>query len=526
MMRAIFFKEFLKLKYRLPFLILPVVAVLSYEFMSFHHAYFAVEPESMHWYRYSDLGFAPHAFMFPLTLFIALSVALFEYIPERVNGRVKISLHLPVSHLKMLSYHLISGIVILSIIYFLFFLTLILFLDYFPSFIVLDMGISYLYYALFSFVVYLGVSAIILEKRRESIAYKVLFLSALFLVAKERVGLEDFIPLLFLLVLFFFMAYDSFLHHKKTSLSLKYLLLTALGLLFFFYSLFRFITQNEKPFIDYYLFYSQDAGQFVYQKNEKGHRFSYGYVKGESFDQKTYESLLPFTYYRNLEEVVVKGTKWDKKSIREAKLSFSYKKEKKERKTLNIFPLFTTQTGNKSILKFPEKVYRLSQGTLSIYDAETKRLDQEKTHTLNALLKENIAYPIQNMWGKKTNLKPYDWGYVLYDANDVLWNLKYVDNRFSLQKMQTVHEIVFLQVVENREKRIFGYALDKKGKLFIIDTAFRFHHIALPGFTPEDSFQFLSDPMNDLIRYRYDGNYCAILLSKTFQVEKSTCLTK
>ncbi len=91
---------------------------------------------------------------------------------------------------------------------------------------------------------------------------------------------------------------------------------------------------------------------------------------------------------------------------------------------------------------------------------------------MNALAAQHgVKFPIEDVWGKTTNMKPFDWGYFIKDGKGNIFNLNRADNVVAMRKVQIpteVGDIAYIQVSENRHKKFYGYAISKQSQVYLI----------------------------------------------------------
>lgn len=115
MLRAILFKEYLKI--RRPWLTLFILngLLMAYIYIDTRHV-FALDHAEIVWYRafhlgriyYEQLKYAPAA--------TGLLIACIQYLPEMARERLRLSLHLPVSPHRLIIGHLLIGLSAVTLI--------------------------------------------------------------------------------------------------------------------------------------------------------------------------------------------------------------------------------------------------------------------------------------------------------------------------------------------------------------------------------------------------------------------------
>lgn len=467
MFKSIFLKEWLKIKYPLFFLLIFSIIILSYFAFDLNFQFSTIEPESMMWYRFIHLEHKPHFILYYFYLFVGIIMATSQFLPEIIQKRVKVTLHLPLNIFQNIFLHLLIGIIFICSIITLFSISLLRIIsDYYPKEIVQVVFEDSLFFSLISLLTYILISLIIMEQNRIKQLLKTVFT---------------------LLVLFYFGFQGSF----------------------------------EKEFHKYYIFYSDILDEFVYQKNFGEHRFEYGIKDKKTFSQKEYESYLPFVYYRDLEiqkklPIQIKNISYDANEIKNSKLGFEYNYKMLKKKEVELYPLFNPHS-NIGMIKFPEEVFGIFKDGAKVYDFDNDLL-KTKSKELNEKLKElNFSYPAKNIWGKTTNIKPFDLGYLILDNKNRLFNLKKENDKITIKEINYPkdEEIVHINISENRQQKLSAYAIDKNSNFYLLTWDFEFIKLDLKEFDYKNMrLKLIADPLHYLIRYDDGNSYFAAIFSK------------
>lgn len=535
MISSIIKKEWLKLRFYFFSLVVVTIASLGYFTFNIDFSFSTIEPESMMWYRFSHLSDKPYFDFLYLYLGFSFVISLAQFLPERVSNRIKIIAHLPLKISTGLFYHLLIGglfVFVLSAI--LSFLLLVVLSYYYPDVIVGVVFKDSMVFTLFSIVMYLGVSSLIIEKNKTIIVFKAILIAILFGVFfKEEFYFRDFVLLGLFLLYLPFIALDSFYSIKQQRLnSIVFYGVTFIVSAFLLNSAYVNYKENyKKEFNKYYIFYSNQAKEFVYQKNFGDHRFEYGIKDKKTFDRETYESYLPFVYWKDLAiqgklPVSVDGKKFDKKTIKASRLGFSYNPRMLKKQEVQFFPLLNPNS-TKGMIKFPEEMFCIDKKGAFIYDYDSG-LVKELTEELNvALLKNNFSYPAKNIWGKSTNMKPFDKGYLVLDSKKQLFNIKRADSKIKVSKINYPKgiELVHIKLSENKQRKLSGYAIDSNNSFYLLTWDFKFIKLDLPKFDYKSmKLKLISNPLNYLIRYDNGVDYRAVVFTKEYKKIKSVKL--
>jgi len=524
MTNAIMKKEWLKIKLYFIFL-MSIIAISQVNFLfNINFDFSTIEPESMLWYKFVHLQDKPYFYSVYLYLFLGFSIAVVQFLPEKINNRIKIMAHLPLSLRDSLFIHLFIGMIFTLILFVVLSTSIVLIMiDYYPEVIIQTTLKDTVVYSLLSIIVYLGISAIILEKKLFILVIKFIFLVAIiFSFLKEQYTYFDFL-MVFFVIFMPFLVLDSFYSIKEQRLDSIYFKIAFLLIsLVLVYSSYKNYHKNyQYEFNKYYIFYSNVIDDFVYQKNFGKHYFEYGVKDSNTFDRVEYESYLPFVYWRNLDiqgklPLSIKEKIFDKNSIKNSRLGFSYHPVDLEKREVELYPFFNP-ISDKGMIPFPEEMFTITSTGSFVYNFDDRislNLSDELTMKLNA---KKFAYPASNIWGKTTNMKPFDKGYLVLDNNNNLFNIKRKNDKITVDKIAYPKdiELAFVKISENKQKKLSGYAIDTKSNFYLLDWDFKFYKINLPNFDYQFmKLKFISNPMNYLIRYDNGSAYHAVALTR------------
>lgn len=527
MIKSILKKEFLKIKLYFFVSIVFSLGFVIYFGYNLNFSFTTVEPESMMWYRLIHLEQKPYDIFANLFLLLGALVAITQFVPERLKNRIKLITHLPISMQKSLFLHIVVGLCIVCILA----LSLTLLCSfimhyYYPVELVEVFYKDFAFYMIGAFLIYLALSSAILERDSKSAAIKFLLgLVAVFIFMKNRFYMIDALWL-FILVVLFYINLDSFYSIKYQRLrSLFFVAFVAICSAYVLFSGYTLYKSNyEKSLTKYYIFYSPYKNDFVYQKNFGDHQFEYGIKDKETFGQKVYESYLPFVYWRDLDiqgklPLFIKGQEFSKKDIKSSRLSFSYNPKYLEKLEKEFYPLINPNT-KIGMIKFPEHQFYVGDTEIKVYNYD-HRNNFQLSKEINSKLKDaSVSFPIKHTWGKATNMKPYDLGYLMVDSNNKLINIKRENSMVKIQEISYPEdiEVAFIKLSENRQKILAGYAIDTDSNIYILDWSFKFTKLDIKGFDYKKmKFQFISNPMYYLFRFDDTQTYNATVFNKKLE---------
>lgn len=527
MFKAVVKKEWLKIRFVVAVLLFISLGILAQFIYQLNFSFSTIEPESMMWYRFAHLSHKPYGYFMYLFLLFALAISLFQYIPERIKNRVKILSHLPLSLKKLLFWHMSIGVVALILLCTVTSAILLSFISlYYPNEAraVLLKDVSF--YTLSAVLLYLCASALIVEQKKSYLTVKFIIISLSMALFFNTTNEQKILFWVILCFIFYLMALDSFYSIKMQRLKKMSYLFTfiVLSVTMPYFALEQYNQNYKKEFTKYYIFYSSILKEFVYQKNFGDHHFEYGIQNKIIFNQEEYESYLPFVYWRNLDiqkklPLIIDEEVFTKERIKKTRLSFSYSPTLLQAPLASFYPFLNPNT-QKGMISFPEEILIFTHKDIKIYDYDNG-VKSQKTALLREKIKGlNVKLPLKSIWGKTTNMKPFDLGYFLLDANNQLFQLKQENDIMTLKSVATPKnaDFIYMHISENKQKHFVGYAIDAQSNFYLIDyNNLSFHPITLEGFNYKTMrLQLIANAKYYLIRYDDTHDYYASVFDKEF----------
>ena len=212
----------------------------------------------------------------------------------------------------------------------------------------------------------------------------------------------------------------------------------------------------------------------------------------------------------------IKSKDYSAQEIKDSKLGFEYNFKMLKEKKVELYPLFNPQS-DIGIIKFPEEFFGIFKDGAYIYDFDNEYL-KDKSEDLNQKLKElNFSFPAKKIWGKTTNIKPFDLGYLILDNQNRLFNLKKYNDKVELKEIFYPKDIkiAHISISENKQKNLSAYAIDENSNFYLLNWDFKFTKLDLKNFDYKNMrLKLVADPINYLIRYDDEKNYYATVFSK------------
>ena len=163
MIKAIFLKEYIKIRWFWLSLLGMNVVLMAYIFVEIHHL-FKMDHAELVWYRVLHLGQIPYMHFKFVPAITGLLIGCSQFLPEMESNRLRLSLHLPMKTQWLIIGHIVAGLSGLCLILFVDMVLLGGIMNkYFPSGAVVDALVTALPWVLAGVAAYLGTSLAMLE---------------------------------------------------------------------------------------------------------------------------------------------------------------------------------------------------------------------------------------------------------------------------------------------------------------------------------------------------------------------------
>ncbi len=275
------------------------------------------------------------------------------------------------------------------------------------------------------------------------------------------------------------------------------------------------------------LFYSPVRKAFVFREHRGDHNFTYADQHGDTFDRKTFETLIPFIYYKNMEiwglmPLVLEGRSFDKQTIRANRQVIELKPREvgDRRPEIEVYPLLESNPGQ-ARLRFPEDVFHATEDGLEFVNVDNlAREDGLTDRFTGALTAAGFRFPARLVAGKSTILKPFDEGYFLVDDGGTVFHLKRVDGepRVVRTSIPSDLDIRHIKLSENKRKVFYGLLLAGEGRLFLISyDDYRLIPLPVDGYDPDSmDYKLLLNPLYPTAVFGNDETIHAVAMTPDF----------
>lgn len=276
------------------------------------------------------------------------------------------------------------------------------------------------------------------------------------------------------------------------------------------------------------MFYSPVRKAFVFTEHHGNQDFVYADQHGDTFDRKTFETLIPFIYYKNMDiwgllPLHIDGQVFDKETIQAVRQVFELKaREIRDRRPeIAVLPLIESNPG-RAQLQFPEDVFRLTKHRMEFVNVDVNRVDEELTALFtNALTGAGFVFPARLAAGRPTILKPFDEGYFIVDANGTVFHVKRIDGKPQVVRTPIPSDIGVrhIRVSENRRRQFYGMLLSESGQIYLISYD-NYRLVALPseGYDPDRmDYKLILNPVHPTVIFGDDTIIRGVAMTPDFQ---------
>ncbi len=243
------------------------------------------------------------------------------------------------------------------------------------------------------------------------------------------------------------------------------------------------------------LFFSPVIKKFVFREMVgEGHRFVTQDEDGNDYDRMTFETLIPFIYYKNMDlwgklPLIIDGHTFDKETIKKNRQVFELKPRMIADRSprIQVFPLLESQPGV-TRLRFPEDAFRMTD-RMEFINVDTNTVDEGLTRQFtNAMREAGFTFPARLTAGRVSILKSFDEGFFIVDANGNVYHIKRAKGQPVVVKTPIPANLGIrnIKVTENRKKEIYGTLLTENDEPYLITyNNYRLIKLPLLNYNPD-----------------------------------------
>ncbi|MEA2076695.1 MAG: DUF4857 domain-containing protein [Candidatus Marinimicrobia bacterium] len=283
----------------------------------------------------------------------------------------------------------------------------------------------------------------------------------------------------------------------------------------------------NKPRLDY----SAVIDEFVIARAAKMKKTEYRDINGNTYSEREFFKLLPFTYYASLEKwqelmPELKGFKLTPRNIRKNSQFFSIKTKYIDPPSVPLYMMFEAEP-KYAQLSIPDDVFRLNTKIEFIDPVSNSVIDEKSTRFQKAMLDAGFIFPADVIASNPTNRKPFDEGFFISDAQGYVFQLKMIKDEAVCVKTDIDPNLNIRQIFvkENLRKEFYGWILTQNNEVYLI-TYDKYELVQLPSTCSEEqynynademSYRFFTYPINKHIQIHGDGFIKMMVLDNDFQ---------
>ena len=283
----------------------------------------------------------------------------------------------------------------------------------------------------------------------------------------------------------------------------------------------------DKPIRAPQVSFSPIIKDFVFNKTKKNNGDKmYLDNQGNSYDRKSYQALLPFTYYYNLE-------RWDvlPDTIEGIPISISYIRRNIQflrirssyfhTPMIQLNPLFESQS-EYTRLEMPNELFRITN-KIEFLNARTNSVMDSLSEIYNfALVEQGFQFPAKYIAGNPKTKKAFDEGYFVIDAANNVFHLKQIKGKpFCVNTdIPTDLNIRYITVQENPRREFYALMVTGKNDLYLISyDDYKLFRLPVDDFIADEmDFLLTIDPIYRTIKYFNDQELKCIVTDKDYKI--------
>jgi len=284
----------------------------------------------------------------------------------------------------------------------------------------------------------------------------------------------------------------------------------------------------DKPLRTPQISYSPIIKDFVYSQTNDNNRDEKTYRdnQGNSYDRKSYEALLPFSFYYNLD-------KWGilPDSIDGIPVNISYIRRNSQfvrirsvyfhTPMIQLNPLFESQS-DFTRLEMPNELFRISD-KLEFLNARSNSVVDSLSELYNqAMTEQEFQFPAKYIAGNPTTRKAFDEGYFIIDATNTVFHLKQIKGKPYCVRtnIPTDLNIRYITVQENSRREFYAIMVTLENDLYLISyDDYKLIRLPINDFIADEmDLMFYIDPIYRTFKYYSDKELKCIVTDHDYNV--------
>ncbi|HCK99634.1 MAG TPA: hypothetical protein DHW42_05970 [Candidatus Marinimicrobia bacterium] len=290
----------------------------------------------------------------------------------------------------------------------------------------------------------------------------------------------------------------------------------------------------DKPATSPQVQYSPIIKDFVFAE-KSGNDTRYHDAKGNTYDRKSFETLLPFSYYYDLDKWgilpdTIAGIPISISFIRRNTQFVRVRPVDLNTPLINLNPLFESQS-DYTRLEMPDYLFRIDK-KFEFLDSRSNTVNDSLSRIFHeALMEQGFRFPARIIAGNPTTRKSFDEGYFIIDAQNRVFHLKQIKGQpiCSNTGIPTDLNIRYISIREHARREFYGLLVTTANEVYLIGYD-NYQLIKLPtrGYNADNmSLMLQIDPIYKTVRiFNKQELYCTVMdqnynIVDTFQIAMS-----
>ena len=215
--------------------------------------------------------------------------------------------------------------------------------------------------------------------------------------------------------------------------------------------------------------YSSVENDFVKIDFDDKDNITYQSVGGKIFTEHEFDSILPYFYYRQLS---ADGRQlphnMSVQQINNTNFFFTSHPDNIKHRRPELYSLLEANP-KRLDFEMPPDVFRITRNAIEFTDIKTNKINIEKSKMYtDAMYDAGFTFPAKLVAGNTNVRKEYDNGFLVLDDNSQLFNLKMIDDKPFVQKIDHNINIRNMFVTEFPSRRTLAFVCDKDNRFHIL----------------------------------------------------------
>lgn len=253
---------------------------------------------------------------------------------------------------------------------------------------------------------------------------------------------------------------------------------------------YAFLTTKAAP--NSFVMYSSLLGDFIVTEYDKDKGTLRRDLAGNQYTTEETDSLLPAFFMRQLvaDERFpdsIMGVAVSPKEIQMTSFTFRSRPSAINTPQTGLYFLMESMPARVD-LEMPDDAFRFNRKGIEFINMQTNTVNEEKSRKFTQMLADKgFCFPPREVSGNPTTMKEYDNGYLLIDANGMLFHLKSTRGLPYVKALPVPGNIkpAHVFITEFRDRKMLGFLTDESHKLYAIMADGKISLTDIPEYNPE-----------------------------------------